>query len=122
MVIGCISLVPQPGNKFVAIVCTKGRGIILPGGKWDEGETFKECAARELREETGLISTRQTFLYGGMSPDGAYVNTFLTNIAEYTPLDSKEGKVVLASWADLYESHFQAYYEILHDIVKKSPF
>ena len=34
-----------------------------PGGKMEEGETKKECIAREMREEVGLSYTPETFGY-----------------------------------------------------------
>ena len=32
--IGCIAVV-KFGDFFVALECSKGRGRIMPGGKWD---------------------------------------------------------------------------------------
>lgn len=34
---------------------TKHRDVSLPKGKLDPGETLPECAAREVREETGIV-------------------------------------------------------------------
>ena len=36
--------------------------IALPGGHLDYGETFEQCAAREVLEETGLIVEEVEFL------------------------------------------------------------
>lgn len=113
MVIGCINLVELGVNEFVGIQCSKGRGIILPGGKWNLGEDYEEAATRELLEETGLVATRQELLWGGFSPDLAYVYTFLTSIKEYKPVDSSEGKVVRCNWSDLFNSFFRPYYKLL---------
>lgn len=45
----------NPSRKVLLVARHDGR-IGFPGGKVDEGETFAAAAARELREETGLIS------------------------------------------------------------------
>lgn len=118
MIIGCVSFV-RVGGKIVTIECAKGRGRILPGGKWEKPETFKETADRELREETGLIATSQEYIFGAMSTDGAYVHCFRTEIMGFKPTNSTEGKVYLSTWKDLMSSQFQAYYELLYDILKQ---
>ncbi len=114
--IGCISLVPYEG-KFVAI--QNHRGIILPGGKPIPGETFKETAKRELFEETGLKALDQRFIFACQN-DEFYVYVFLTGVGKLQldnyNFSSKEGKVCLASWDDLFTSKFKAYYELLKDV------
>lgn len=111
MIIGCVSVV-RHYNKIVAIKCAKGRGIILPGGKWHKGETFQEAAKRELFEETGLVATKQKLIFGGMAPDLIYCYTFRTQIERLDTKDSKEGQVVLATWSELFQSEFGPYYRL----------
>ena len=33
------------------------KGIGVPGGHWENGETLRECAAREVAEESGIVCT-----------------------------------------------------------------
>ncbi len=55
---------------------------VLPGGRMEFGETFVECAVREMREETGLDVEVDDFAYlsEAIAPDRSrhIVNVFLT--------------------------------------------
>lgn len=53
-----------------------GELLELPAGKIDAGETPEECAARELREETGYRAERLTLL-GRLAPAAAYTSEIL---------------------------------------------
>jgi len=55
---------------------------VLPGGRLEYGETFKECGVRELKEETGLDVEIQDFLFlsEAIAPDRSrhIVNVYLS--------------------------------------------
>jgi ADP-ribose pyrophosphatase YjhB (NUDIX family) len=123
MNIGCVSVViPIPGH-IVAIECAKGRGLVLPGGSWEKakGETFKEAAARELKEEANLTAKEQQLLYAGFNVDGWFCHSFLTSVTDIEAMEGtvKEGPAVLVEIEELIsKSAFKAYYEILFDCLK----
>lgn len=54
---------------------------VLPGGRLEYGETFEECAVREVKEETGLEVEMERFLYlsEAIAPDRSrhIVNIFI---------------------------------------------
>jgi 8-oxo-dGTP pyrophosphatase MutT (NUDIX family) len=124
--IGVNALIPlgksQTGEAvFQGLKCSKGRGIILPGGKWEEGETYTQTAIRETKEETGLIVQNPKFLYSGMSSDGFFVHTFVCykKVPFQEPIATKEGTPVAATWHHLLSSQFAPYYEILKEIYEQ---
>jgi len=121
MKIGVAALVPYRG-KIVGIICSKGRGITLPGGKWDgEHETFVQAAVRELREECGLAAQSYEFFFSGLLHDGFFNYTFILpcldeDIQRVIGRDFGEGKVVETTWLELCESKYRGYYQILQQL------
>lgn len=114
--IGCVTLIRvaiQGPPKFYAVNCKKGRGIILPGGKWDKGESFVECAIRELYEETGIIAKDYRLVFQGMSEEGYYTYAFVATFFRKDTPTHDEGELVHATWDDLCKSSFRGYYELL---------
>ena len=63
-------------TKFLGLQCAKGRGIILPGGKFDPAvdNNYQDTAARETEEETGIIVNKDSgkLLLHMPLPDGYY--------------------------------------------------
>jgi 8-oxo-dGTP diphosphatase len=55
---------------------------VVPGGRLEYGETFQECAVRELREETGLdiAVDKVIFLSEAIAPDRSrhIINIFVS--------------------------------------------
>lgn len=70
-------------NKILLVRHKKGnqRYWVLPGGRLEYGETFEECAVRELKEETGLDVEFERFLFlsEALAPDRSrhIVNIFI---------------------------------------------
>lgn len=80
-----ISVIVITGDKKILLVRhRKGNRQywVLPGGRLEYGETFQECAVRELKEETGLdIEVEKVvFLSEAIAPDRSrhIVNVYLT--------------------------------------------
>ncbi|MBX9668932.1 MAG: NUDIX hydrolase [Candidatus Obscuribacterales bacterium] len=70
-------------DKILLVRHKKGsqRYWVLPGGRLEYGETFEECAVREVKEETGLEVQFERFLFlsEAIAPDRTrhIVNIFI---------------------------------------------
>jgi ADP-ribose pyrophosphatase YjhB (NUDIX family) len=70
-------------EKILLVRHRKGNRLywVLPGGRLEYGETFQECAVRELKEETGLDVVVEKFLFlsEAIAPDRSrhIVNIYL---------------------------------------------
>lgn len=71
-------------NKILLVRHRKGsrQYWVLPGGRLEYGETFHECAIREIEEETGLAVEVDKIVYlsEAIAPDRSrhIVNVYLT--------------------------------------------
>lgn len=78
-----VSVVVLDERKILLVRHRKGNRHywVLPGGRLEYGETFSECAVRELKEETGLDVEveRYLFLSEAIAPDRSrhIVNLYL---------------------------------------------
>jgi 8-oxo-dGTP diphosphatase len=54
--IGVATVVLKNGKILIGKDARKGEAIYgVPGGHWENGESLKECAKREVEEESGII-------------------------------------------------------------------
>lgn len=114
--IGAVAIVMHEG-LVACIQCSKGRGFILPGGKWEPGESFAEAAKRELFEETGIIAKKMKLVFHGMSEEGYYTYAFEVTEADTSGVrDSSEGEVHWMPWETLEASTFGSYYKVLREV------
>src|SRR3989338_7574268 len=53
--VGVAAIVVKSGRVLIGRDTRKGRAVYgVPGGHWESGETLKACAAREVKEESGV--------------------------------------------------------------------
>ena len=76
----CILLIDEKNKLFLSVsLKTDKTDFNLPGGKVEKGETFKQAAIREMKEETGLdILEKDLIMFQEDFVDGFQVITYLT--------------------------------------------
>jgi ADP-ribose pyrophosphatase YjhB (NUDIX family) len=79
-----VSVIVISDGKILLVKHRKGskQYWVLPGGRLEYGETFQECAVREIQEETGLdvVVDKMVFVSEAIAPDRSrhIVNVYLT--------------------------------------------
>ena len=60
-----VSVIVITDDHILLVQHRKGSKLywVLPGGRLEYGETFQECAVRELKEETGLDVAVEKFVF-----------------------------------------------------------
>lgn len=95
--IGCCAVIVNKEGEMLCIECAKGRGLILPGGKFEPEKDlgFGDCIIREVKEETGIVVQKMVPFYQGLAPDGYYDYCFLVTDYDDSGIveETDEGKV-----------------------------
>ena len=72
LTLGTRTAVFDPENRVLLVRHSYGSGWFLPGGGVERGETIFQSAAREIREEAGIIAEKELVLKGVCLNDGQF--------------------------------------------------
>jgi len=120
--IGCTTVIPYWGGGYVGLNDKKGRGFILPGGKYepDKDKTYHDTAIREVKEEVGLDLNEVEYIWHG--PDGFGYTCFAFKGYEYRGelvKETEEGYPCIVTYDILMKSNYAPYYKVLFEILDK---
>ena len=100
---GSVVLVPVDSDGNILFVrqyrhATGGNLLELPAGTREQEEPYEECAAREIREETGMEASRlqkvgEFYLAPGYSSE--FMAVFLATGLKYNPLDADDDEFLV---------------------------
>ena len=88
---GCVTMVSQYRYAHSKVL------LEIPAGKLDEGEDFLEAAKRELREETGAVSGKMTYLgvfYSSPAILDEKIHMYLAEGLEYGETDPDDDEFI----------------------------
>ena len=121
MKLGTAMLIRFQDGGIVGLHDYKGRGIILPGGKLEEGETYREAAIRECMEEARIkIAPQHAHLvFHAQSTDKSYCFTYRPSfinpnqVIDVVGQDFGSGKVGIFKVEEFMKGKYRAYYDAL---------
>lgn len=118
----CLVVVPKDDLDLVLAIERKNvKGQWgLPGGKRESGESFQQCAARELKEETGLhVEPSELFQIYRAVVDGYDTMTFVPTSYNGLVEERKEGRVEWIEWSRLLKGAYPEYNRaVMHSLTR----
>jgi ADP-ribose pyrophosphatase YjhB (NUDIX family) len=111
-VFGVCAVVEHEGRVLVVHRPGRPSDLCLPGGHVEPGEHPSEAAARELREETGLLAWRVELIYEADDSRGNVAQAYRAHVVRKGPLVAEPGYTAKwVKWSELlrYGYTFRAY-------------